>query len=320
MDFYEAHVDGCAYGLQAPAGGLIKKPWRWRSTTKKIWQLQRLCQCQHPHTPCEGGELTRLSALYPPRLCAQVARLVKLIHLENEAQIYTVQNSPDYDVEVLKKHTDQELIKVATDLMSLHRKLGHPSKQAFTEPCIWRLRALNANTGRQETIGLVAAHVDDFLLLGDESNSKWIDFLEAFHKSMKWSPWEVAPFQHCGVQLSQKSNGNWILSQREFCEGLNQVEEDGQGKDLTSNEIRQCRAVLGSAQWRVYQTAPHHAAKLSHLQSLLPKGDRDTLKEINKFVRELYGQRDVTLEMHDLQAECDEDLVAVGWSDAALAN
>ena len=59
LDFHEAQVDGCAYGLTAPKGGLIKKPWRWRSTTKKIWQLQRLCQCQQPHVPCEGGELTR---------------------------------------------------------------------------------------------------------------------------------------------------------------------------------------------------------------------------------------------------------------------
>ena len=133
LDFHEAQVDGCAYGLTAPKGGLIKKPWRWRSTTKKIWQLQRLCQCQQPHVPCEGGELTRLSALYPPRLCSQVARLVKLIHLENEAQIFTVQNSPDYDTEVLKKHTDQELMKVAADLMSLHKKLGHPSKQVFVK-------------------------------------------------------------------------------------------------------------------------------------------------------------------------------------------
>ena len=55
------------------------------------------------------------------------------MHLENEAQIFTVQNSPDYDIEVLKKHTDQELMKVATDLMSLQKKLGHPSKQAFVK-------------------------------------------------------------------------------------------------------------------------------------------------------------------------------------------
>eukprot|EP00435_Cladocopium_sp_Y103_P039747 s485_g10.t1 len=91
MDSYEAHVDGCAYGLQAPA------------------------------------------ALYPPRLCAQVARLVKLIHLENEAQIYTVQNSPDYDVEVLKKHTDQELMKVATDFMFATPQTGPPKQTSFRQ-------------------------------------------------------------------------------------------------------------------------------------------------------------------------------------------
>ena len=70
----------------------------------------------------------------------------------------------------------------------------------------------------------------------------------------------------------------------------------------------------------MYQTAPHHAAKLSHLQSILPKGEREVLKEINKFTRELYGQRNVTLEMHNLHAEQDNDIVAVAWSDAALAN
>ena len=108
------------------------------------------------------------------------------------------------------------------------------------------------------------------------------------------------------------------LSPSEFCEGLNQVTEDGQGKDLTANEMHQCRAILGAAQWRSYQTAPQHAAKLSHLQSLLPRGDRTTLKDINKFVREIYHQKDEKVSVYDLRAENDEGIL--GWSDAALAN
>lgn len=89
---------------------------------------------------------------------------------------------------------------------------------------------------------------------------------------------------------------------------------------MTEHERHQCRAVLGSAQWRVYQTAPHHAAKLSHLQSLLPRGDRGTIDEINRFVREIYGQKEIGLRIHQLAAEDDDDLVAVAWSDASLTN
>ena len=117
---------------------------------------------------------------------------------------------------------------------------------------------------------------------------QWAEFLQRFHESLKWSPWECAPMNHCGVHLSQKSDGGWILDQKEFCASLNPVQEDSNAKEISEAERRQCRAVLGSAQWRVYQTAPHHAAKLSHLQSILPKGEREVLKEINKFTRELY--------------------------------
>ena len=109
-----------------------------------------------------------------------------------------------------------------------------------------------------------------------------------------------------------------VMSQSEFCEGINQVVEDGTDKTLTSSEMHQCRAVLGAAQWRCYQTAPQHAARLSHLQSILPKGDRTTLKDINKFVREIYGLKQLGLVVYDLKAESDEDLTLVGWSDWKL--
>ena len=124
---------------------------------------------------------------------------------------------------------------------------------------------------------------------------------------------------HCGVWMSQDEKNAWHLSQSEFCEGLNQVTEDGHGKELTKNELHQCRAVLGAAQWRCYQTGPQHAAKLSRLQSMLPRGDRNILKDINKFVRELYSQKEEKVSVYDLKASQDEDM-AVGWSDAALAN
>ena len=91
---YEAYADGCAYGLRAPDGGSIRKPWRLRSTSQRIWKMQKLCDCQGPHTPCEGGALTRLTALYPVRMCQQAARMVIEIHSDREAQSYTQLKMP----------------------------------------------------------------------------------------------------------------------------------------------------------------------------------------------------------------------------------
>ena len=186
------------------------------------------------------------------------------------------------------------------------------------EPSIWVLRQRDEQ-GRTKVHGAVGAHVDDFLLMGDEEDQLWGEFLTKFFNSLKWSPWEVPPMVHCGVWMSQDEKNAWHLSQSEFCEGLNQVTEDGHGKELTKNELHQCRAVLGAAQWRCYQTGPQHAAKLSRLQSMLPRGDRNILKDINKFVRELYSQKEEKVSVYDLKASQDEDM-AVGWSDAALAN
>lgn len=125
---------------------------------------------------------------------------------------------------------------------------------------------------------------------------------------------------HCGVHMVQSSDGSWSLTQAEFCSGINQVQRSGKGKDLTEDERHQCRAVLGAAQWRVYQTGPQHAAKLSHLQSVLPRGSSDVVNDINKFVREIHGQRDLGIKIHQLAATSDDDLVIVAWSDASLAN
>ena len=102
--------------------------------------------------------------------------------------------------------------------------------------------------------------------------------------------------------------------------GINQVTPSSRGKELNEDEIHQCRAVLGAAQWRVYQTGPHHAAKLSHLQSMLPRESSQIINDIKKFVREVHGQRDLGLKIHQLAASCDEDLAVVAWSDASLAN
>ena len=183
-----------------------------------------------------------------------------------------------------------------------------------TDPSIWILKTKDEQ-GRVTVHGAVGAHVDDFLLIGGQHDPLWQTFLQNFHESLRWSPWEVGPFTHCGVLLEQDAHGHWHLTQEEFCKGLSQVEEDGKTKDLTPNEQHQCRAVLGAAQWRCYQTAPQHCAKLSHLQSMIARGDRTTLKDINKFVREIYHQANTKISVFNLHASEDDEIVLLGWSE-----
>ena len=83
---FEAQVDGRAYGLKAPCGGSIKKPWLFRSTHEAIWHLQRKCSCTVKHVPCEGGQLTRMSAVYTGSLAKQYVRLCRKIKEDQERQ------------------------------------------------------------------------------------------------------------------------------------------------------------------------------------------------------------------------------------------
>ena len=64
------------------------------------------------------------------------------------------------------------------------------------EPCIW-VTVEGGNTG------MIGALVDDFLISGDESNARWVESIRMFGEAVKWSLWEVVPFTHCGVGLSQ---------------------------------------------------------------------------------------------------------------------
>ena len=187
-----------------------------------------------------------------------------------------------------------------------------------TDPCLWQY--VVEENGKPKTLGIIGSHVDDFLMTGYENDPRWIDVLEKFHASMRWSPWEAPPLTHCGVRLHQLPDFGWRMDQGDYCSEINQIKQESSRKELTTEELHQARAVLGAVQWRVYQTGPQHAAKLGYFQSLLTKGDRSMVEGINKMVREVHAQKDLGLHIYQLAAERDDDLTLVAWSDAALAN
>ena len=203
----------------------------------------------------------------------------------------------------------RDVDKIATHECGMHRLV--------CEPCIWLCKDSHGVVQ-----GAIASHVDDFIVTGNEGNELWMETLNTFHRALNWSPWEPDPYIHCGVEVHQQANFGFNLSHEQYASQIKQIDIDKTCAHVTPSELSQAKAVLGAIQWRVSQTAPQHAAKLSLLQSMLPHGkeSKDVLHQINKLVREVYAQRGLSVKVQQLEAQQDSDLVMIGWSDAAVAN
>ena len=188
-----------------------------------------------------------------------------------------------------------------------------------TDPCMW---VLDGEGKDDEPLGFIAAHVDDFLIAGDNNSPQWRASLEKFRQSFRWSPWEDTPFVHCGVTINQLPDYSFELGHDEYCTEIKQVDINKNVEHVTEEELSQCRAVLGAAQWGVLQSAPQHAAKLSWLQSALPASqtNKDILMQVNKLCREIYAQRHISVHIKQLDVKKLRDLAIVTWTDAAVGN
>ena len=201
------------------------------------------------------------------------------------------------------------------DFASTLRKFG--AKQSKCDPCLWTVVDSEGIVR-----GLLGVHVDDILFSGDEESPVWSTFLHDLHESYKWALWEAENFLHCGLRLQQFADDSVMLDHSEFCSNLSQMPSRKKGDEspLNEQEMSQARAILGSAQWRVTQSGPQHAAKLSYLQSFLATRHHSAIEQVNKLVREIYSSRHVSVRVQQLQCGHPERLVMVGYSDASLAN
>ncbi|CAE7219859.1 RE1 [Symbiodinium sp. KB8] len=189
------------------------------------------------------------------------------------------------------------------------------AERLVSDSCVWRVRDQSG-----KVVGLISSHVDDFLVVGQASSNVWQTFIHNFKKSYEWSPWESGSFKHCGIQLLQHPDFSITLDHSAFCGELKQMAPIKESRTLTESEIGQVRAILGSVQWRVYQSAPQHAAKLSYLQSLIACKDSSIVDQVNKLIREVYASRSVSVQVQALGASSPDQLCLVAWSDASLAN
>ena len=196
-------------------------------------------------------------------------------------------------------------------------------QQMRTEPCGWVFKVQDPQTKEFKTAGVICSHVDDFIIAGNEQCPEWHRALEGFFEKFRWSPWEFGAFSHCGIQIRESSDGSKILDHSKYCETLDQIPVESQRGDsdpATPREIGQLRALLGAAQWRAYNTAPMHAAKVGILLSQVSSATARTLREANKLAREIHGQRILSVRINYLPDTPVEEVTFVCWTDAAVAN
>ena len=191
--------------------------------------------------------------------------------------------------------------------------------QLKSEPCAWRF--VKWSGGKPRLIGLIAAHVDDFVICGDESDAEWNQIVNGFHQSYRWSPWEVVNYNHCGVVIKE-GHREVMMDQSKYCSQIDEIQFAPRGDDelATKDEVSQLRAALGALQWRAYSTAPQLMVQLSMLQSLVTKATVRTLKQANKLVREAYHGRFLHMKVTDLDGISPEEVLFVAWADAAVGN
>ena len=170
-------------------------------------------------------------------------------------------------------------------------------------------------------LGLIGAHVDDFLICGNES-TEWKQILTVFQAAFRWSPWEEGKFKQCGVSIVQNLDGSITQSQSEYLSTLTEIEISNERKVQTNSPVSegertQLRALLGGLQWLVTQTRVDGMVDVNLLQSCVAGATVDTLHSANKVLRklrqgpaELYTRKMPENEMHHV----------VAWSDASWAN
>ena len=197
---------------------------------------------------------------------------------------------------------------------SVHRALTKISGiQLTSEPCIWKFPNTNG-----DTIGLVAAYVDDFLIAGDHTNKEFLNIREQIKNLYRWGNWEKGTFTMCGVKITQKLDFSFVLDQNKYVhESLKPIDiPKGPDRPVNDRELSQLRAVLGALQWKATQTGPHIAASLNALQSQITKATLKTLKEANDLIKVTKLQdNQITIHNHNYAAW--NELCSINWCDAA---
>ena len=127
------------------------------------------------------------------------------------------------------------------------KELG--GKQTAADPCVWTF-----TTDDGVHIGIIGAHVDDFLIAGKECE-EWKKIIDILLAAFRWTPWGEKSFKQCGISVDQVEDGSIVQHQAEYLAALAEISlskdrEKQLNAPVTETERTQLRAVLGGCYHR----------------------------------------------------------------------
>ena len=185
--------------------------------------------------------------------------------------------------------------------------------RSWSDLCVWYWRVSGVLRGA------ICGHVDDFLFMGDASDTEWNQILDAVQKKFKWGDWERDVFTQCGVRIRATAEG-YELSQPGYAKEIKEIPLSAtrRREPITEWERTQLRMLLGGLSWTAQQVAPHLSAEVSLLLSETSEGTVNTIKKADQLLYQAQLRHEHTMKIHAFPKET--GLAIYAWVDAANQN
>ncbi|CAK0837902.1 unnamed protein product, partial [Prorocentrum cordatum] len=190
------------------------------------------------------------------------------------------------------------------------------------EPCLWKARC--SRTGR--LIGMIMAHVDDFIMAGDTSHPEWQDMVKRIRGLYKWGTWEdmndgLTSLEQCGVTIEESEQG-FFLHQKSYIDKIKEVKAASGSKHRTTDSLKDSdktvlRAFCGEIYWLGVNTMPFLLSWVADLQMKIPAGTHNLFTAANNIVKLVKQSRHMGIRIY---RHALDDLAIFTWCDAAWAS
>ena len=176
---------------------------------------------------------------------------------------------------------------------------------------------------KENLVGILAVHVDDFIYSGYEAF--YSDILQKFLTGLEVKSHGVNVFKYLGLQVSQNPSSKEIfVSQEEYSKEINMIQisrtrQSQKTHSLNSDEYNLLRSGIGQLNWLSIQTRPDIAFDVCQLSNNLKDPCVADLITFNKIVKKIQNNDPLPLTYRSLE-NLEEGLNLLVYSDAAYNN
>ena len=185
------------------------------------------------------------------------------------------------------------------------------------EPCPYEPALFCYRNEKQELIGIVVLHVDDFLFAGtDEFHSRVMPKVASLYTIGKENE---CPMKFTGLKIAE-SEGGFTVSQEDFIKEINihDVSDIKSDQPLDSAGISILRQLLGQLQWVASQSRPDLSFIANSSAGDLKNADGNRIKTVAKALRKLKFSDQNTIHYRSFPEE--PNLCLEIYSDASFQN